>query len=134
MLMLIGLVATAWPASPPLESLRQWDPSASWEGGRDYDARLNRPVAFWRAGLSLEEVFAGVEQQAGVKLSFFPEEDENRRMRVHLFLNQEEPPSLRELMAQLMWVVDCPFFLAEESEGKTYYLMSTSMAAGAEES
>jgi len=133
-LMLVCFVTAAWPAAPPLESLRQWDPSESWEGGKDHDARLDRPVAFWRAGLSLEEVFAGIEQQTGVKLRFFPEGDENRRVRVHLFLNQEEPPSLRGLMAQLMWVVDCPFFLAEEPEGKTYYLMSTSMAAGAGES
>ena len=120
-------------ASPSLESLHQWDPSASWEGDRDADPRFDSPVSFWRAGLSLEEVFAGVEQQTGVRLSFYPEDDVNRRVRVHLFLNPKKPPSLRELMTQLAWVVDCPFFLGDEPEAKTYYLMSTSIAGGASE-
>ncbi len=132
-LLLAFCPSAAWPAEPPFESLHQWKPSASWQGGEDYDPRLDRPVRFWRAGLSLEEVFAGIERQTAVRLAFYPENDENRRVRVTLFLNPEAAPALRALMAQLMWVVDCPFFTPTGPADRAYYLMSTSISGAAQD-
>jgi hypothetical protein len=108
-----------------------WKAGQSYLGGEQADPRLDQPVEFWRAGTSLEEVFADVERQTGVKLGFYPEDDENRRVPVHLFLSQRKPTTLRALMVQLMWVADCPFSVGEEPGEKTYYLMSTSIAGGA---
>jgi len=138
-LALTASLATVSSAIPALESLHQWNPSESYQGESDADHRLDRPVKFWQAGLSLEELFADIERQTGVKLGFYPENDENRRVRVHLFLNQQNPPTLRALMAQLRWVVDCSFFVSstgshpvtEGEQSKSYYLMSTSIAGGA---
>ncbi len=130
-LVLLGGLTDAWSAGPLLESTSQWEPGRSYEGKSDYDWRLDHPVEFWVAGASLATVFADIERQTGVRIGFLPEGDENSRVRVHLFLNPQDPPTLRELMAQLMWVVDCPFFATDTPEGKAYYLMSTSIAGGA---
>jgi hypothetical protein len=119
---------------PDAPDLVMWEAGQSYAGGEQADPRLDRPVEFWRAGISLEEVFADVERQTGVALGFYPVNDENRRVPVHLFLNQQDPPTLRAVMAQLMWVVDCPFFVGEEPGEKAYYLMSTSIAGGADKS
>jgi hypothetical protein len=128
-LFLISLSAGAASAA----ALRQWLPWESWPGGKQYDARLDKTVAFWRAGITLDEVFQNVQQQTGVTLTFQSEDDENRRVRVNLFLNPEQPPTLRDLMAQLSWVVDCQFSMSEENGVIVYSLLSTSMSAGAEQ-
>jgi len=128
--------ATLRPAGGGDEApLVVWLPQESHPGGDQYDSRLDKPVRFWRAGLSLAEVFAGVADQTGVDIGFWPPGDENERVRVNLYLNPNQPPSLRELMAQLSWVVDCAFAYRSAPEGAeppTYHLLSTSVAGGAE--
>jgi len=117
--------------TPDGRPLYQWNPSESWPGGSQHDPRLDQPVQFWRPGVTLAEVFSGIEEQTGVSLRFFPEGDENERVRVHLFLNPQSPPALRDLMAQVSWAVDCPFFLTDGGEDAAYYLMATSIGRGA---
>ncbi len=135
-LLLCFLLTLLWAGAASAASdaaFRQWLPWESWPGGKQYDAHLDKTVAFWHAGITLEEVFQSIRQQAGVTLTFRPEDDENRRVRVNLFLNPQQPPTLRDLMAQLSWVVDCPFSMSEENGATVYSLMSTSIGAGAEQ-
>ncbi len=130
-ILVAGLATTACPAAPTLDTLRPWNPSLSSQGQADYDARLDKPVQFWQPGVTLAEVFAGMEKQTGVTVGFFPADDENQRVRVHVFLNQQEPPTLRSLLVQLAWVTECSFSVAEEDGQKAYYLMATSVGRGA---
>jgi hypothetical protein len=129
---LVFVAALATTAPGNTAEIVQWRPSESFPGGTQYDARLDTTVTFWRAGVTLGEVFEGIRQQTGVTLTFYPKDDENRRVRVNLFLNQSEPPTLRALMAQLTWVVDCPFFISDVDGQILYSLASTSIGAGAE--
>ena len=109
-----------------------WVPSESWPGGRQYDPRLDRPVEFWGAGMPLRDVFAGVKEQTGVEVGFWPPGDVNERVCITLYLNPEEPPTLRELMVQLSWVMDCGFGISgEEEEERSYCLLATSIKGGA---
>ena len=116
---------------PGGEALYLWQVSQSWSGDAQSDSRLDAPVTMWQAGISLPEVFAQVEQQTRVKIGFWPADDQNRRVRVHLFLNPRQPPTLRDVMAQLEWVVDCQFSFAEGGGEKVYYLMGTTLGRGA---
>jgi hypothetical protein len=110
----------------------QWDPSQSWPGGAQADPRLDRSVIAWGAGIPLGDVFASVKEQTGVEIGFFPPGDDNERICVNLYLNSENPPSLRDLMAQLSWVTDCAFAYAKSGEDEpSYHLLSTSIGAGA---
>ena len=138
----VGLALAAGPQSPPTTTtatgprLLSWLPYETHPGGAQFDARLDTPVNFWRAGLSLKEVFVGVAEQTGVEIQFWPAGDENERVHVNLYLNPDRPPSLRELMAQLAWVTGCTFAYEEGEDADepwTYYLLSTSVAGGAEE-
>ena len=144
-LALIGICATAFalvaaPPAPTAESAAQpalvpWLPSHSYPDRSCPDPRLDKPVRFWRAGLPLDEVFAGLSEQTGVALAFYPPGDDNQRLRVTLYLNPNDPPSLRDILSQLMWTSDCA--LASEKTGDPsapyrYYLLSTSIAAAAE--
>ena len=116
-------VTLGGPIEPPGTIL--WDPAQS-AAGQQADARLDRPVRFWRAGLSLTEVFAGIEQQTGVKLVLWPANDPSLDIHVTLFLNPEKPPSLREVLVQLKWATDTTVMCTEkEPEGgkKSYYLI-----------
>jgi len=118
---------------PGGRTLYHWNPSESRPGGAQHDPRLEQPVRFFGAGLALSDVFSSLEEETGVKLDFWPPGDQNARVRVNLYLNREEPPKLRELMAQLMWVTDCTFAYAEPTAGEkgpTYYLLRTSIAEG----
>ncbi len=137
----MALAAAAGPDAPPAAmapagpTLVFWLPNEAHQGGAQFDARLDKPVRFWRAGLSLKEVFAAVAEQTEVEIGFWPAGDENERVRVNLYLNPDRPPSLRELMAQLAWATGCTFGYGEdegETEPWTYYLLSTSVASGAE--
>ena len=132
-IVLVVLAALATGAQASAVEVVQWLPSESHLGGMQYDARLDTAVTFWRAGVTLDEVFQDIRQQTGVTLTFYPENDENRRVRVTLFLNQSQRPTLRALMAQLTWVVDCPFFISEVDGQIVYSLASTSIGAGAEQ-
>ncbi len=120
----------SFPAGPQ-GTVWIWQPDKSGEHGIQADSRLDRPVRFWRAGLTLAEVFAGVQQQTGVKLSFWPPDDLNTRTRVNLYLNPKDPPSLRALMVQLIWVTECAFAFADEPGERVYYLLSAATTADA---
>ncbi len=110
----------------------QWDPSQSWPEGAQADPRLDRSVAFWGAGIPLKDVFASLEEQTGVEIGFFPPGDDNERFCVTVYLNSGNPPSLRDLMAQLCWITDCAFAYVRSGEGDlTYLLLSTSIGASA---
>ena len=112
--------------------LHPWNPSESWPGGAQFDPRLERPVNFWGAGMRLSDAFAAVKKQTGVEIGFVPAGDENERICVNLYLNREDPPNLRELMAQLSWVLDCTFACCHGDEsGLDYWLLSTSARFGA---
>lgn len=113
--------------------LRLWDPGESYQGGSQFDPRIEEPVRFWRAGASLQEVFADFGQQTGVDLGFWPPRTDEPRLPVTLFLNPQSPPSLREAMAQLMWVTGGVFAWSETADGRAYYLLSTSVGRGAAE-
>jgi len=118
--------------TPDGRPLHPWNPSQSWPGGPQFDPRLDQPVNFWGAGISLSDVFASVKEQTGVEIGFVPAGDENERICVNLYLNREDPPSLREVMAQLSWVLDCPFAYCHVDENRLEYrLLSTSARFGA---
>jgi beta-lactamase regulating signal transducer with metallopeptidase domain len=117
-------------AGPAGATLYLWDPDQTWFGDAKYDPRLDQPVQFWRAGLSLAEVFAGIEEQTGAKIGFWPEGADNPRVRVNLYLNPDQPPTLRAVMAQLMWATDCAMGYTQGENGFTYYLLGTSLGGG----
>jgi len=119
------------PAASPSPGFVPWVPSESWAGGRQYDPRLERTVEFWGAGMPLREVFAGVKEQRGVEIGFWPPGDVNERICVTLYLNPEQPPTLRELMAQVSWVTDCGFAYSDTGGSKSYRLLSTTIGDGA---
>lgn len=124
------LATAACAAVPPSDRLRQWNPSDSWQGGKQYDPRLEKTVTFWNAGIRLAEVFRKVKEQTGVSIGFRPEGDVNARICVNLYLNRDQAPSLREFMAQLSWALDCAFSYQEEEGEIRYSLLSTSMGEG----
>jgi hypothetical protein len=82
--------------------------------------------------MPLRDVFAGLKEQTGVEVGFWPPGDMNERICVTLYLNPEQPPTLRELMAQLSWVMDCAFALSQGDEPR-YWLLSTSIGQGVAE-
>jgi hypothetical protein len=125
-----ALVTTARPAVPAPHQLRQWNPSESWPGAEQYDPRLEKTVTFWNAGLPLAEVFRSIEEQTGVSIGFRPAGDVNARVCVNLYLNPDQPPSLREVLAQLSWAVDCTFSYEDEGGEIRYSLLSTNMGEG----
>jgi len=132
-------VASAGPAARQLvpaekgpggQALYLWEVSQSWPGDTQHDPRLEKPIRFWRAALPLAEVFAGIKEQTGVRLDFWPEGDENPRVRANLFLNPKAPPTLRDVMAQLAWVTDCTFAYSEGGGEPRYYLLGASPGHG----
>lgn len=143
-LIVIGVCGAAFalaaaPAAPTSEAAAQptltpWLPSYSYPDGVRPDPRLDKPVRFWGAGISLEDLFADLIRQTGVTLSFYPPGDDNKRVRVNLYLNADDPPSLRDVLAQIMWTTDCAVASEETGEPSApyrYYLLSTSVAATA---
>jgi hypothetical protein len=140
--LLVASVATGAPAQaatrlvpagqgPGGRALYAWEAGESWPGGEQHDPRLDELVSCWRAGVSLSDLFADMAEQTGVAIGFWPHDDENRRLRVHLFLSSDDPPTLRDLMAQLTWVTDCTFGCTGSGAGSSYYLLGTSIAEGA---
>jgi len=108
-----------------------WLPSASYQSRRQYDPRLDRPVHLWGAGMLLADVFDSIESQTEVVISCSPPGNENERVPVSMFLNQEDPPTLRAVLAQLSWVLECDFSCEGEEGQQTYLLMHTSIGDGA---
>lgn len=50
----------------------QWLPSESYAGGKQYDARLDRPVKLWGAGIPVKKAFAEITAQTGVDVTCYP--------------------------------------------------------------
>ena len=126
----VGLDLVPADKGPEGRALEFWDPSQSWPEGRQSDSRLDRPVQFWRAGISLQDLFAGIEEQTAVKCGFWPAGGDTPRLRINLYLNPDDPPTLRDVMAQLMWVTGCSFACTAENDqagARSYYLMDTSL-------
>jgi len=111
----------------------QWLPSESYAGGKQYDARLDRPVKLWGAGIPVKKAFAEITAQTGVKLACLPPGDDNERICINAYLNPKTPPDLRAVMTQLSWVLNCAFGYTGEGEARVYYLLSTSVKEGAVE-
>lgn len=134
---LIGLailVALAlYPQVGAARGLIQWDPSESHVGGKQHDARLDSPVAFWGAGVPLADVFAQLRVQTGVQVKFRPAASHEERICITLYLNTKQAPSLRGVLAQISWVLDCPFAYEVEDGVPVYYLLSSAVGAGAAE-
>jgi hypothetical protein len=103
-LLLAGLASAAHAGAP---DLTPWLPGESYPGGNQEDVRLDRPVQFWDTGVPAADVFATLTSQTGVALGFFPPDDENTRIYLNLYLNPKQPPTLRSLLVQIGWALDC---------------------------
>ncbi len=110
------------PDAPPVVV---WRAEQSLPGGPLADARLEQPVRFWQAGLSMLEVFTSCRTQTGVDLEYWPPQTAERPARVNLYLNPDAPPTLREVLAQLAWVLDCSV-ASTQTEPRHYYLVDRS--------
>jgi hypothetical protein len=113
--------------------LTPWEPGESYQGGEQFDSRLEKLVQFWRAAAPLQDVFADLRLQTGVRLDFWPPQADEPRVPVTLYLNPQKPASLREVMAQLSWVTGCVFAYNDGVEGRGYYLLASSTERGAGE-
>lgn len=133
--LICGPALAAEPASEVLageEASVIWQASQSYEGGAQADPRLDQPVQFWRPGVPLQEVLAELTRQTGVRFAFRDPGRDEPRLCVTLYLNPKEPPSLRAVMVQLAWVMNCSFAYTEPEVGsKTYYLLWSSLGEGA---
>ena len=107
--------------------LAQWLPAESYSGGKQYDARLDKPVKLWGPGMPVKKVFAEITAQTGVEVTCYPAGDVNERVCLNAYLSPDAPPDLRSLLAQISWVMDCAITLSGEGEERKYHLMSTSM-------
>jgi hypothetical protein len=123
---LVLTVAAHAAAAPP-----QWLAQESWPGGRQYDPRLERTVTLWGTGVPAAEVFASITKQTGVALGFDPPDDDNARICLNAYLNPKEPPTLREVLVQIGWVMDCAWGVEGEGEQSRYVLLHTSGGSGA---
>ena len=127
--------SNAAPAVPTLAigdmPLVFWQPGESYQEGSQFDSRLDKPVRLWRAGTPLREVFADLTRQTGVEFDFLAPEKDEPRICVTFYLNPEQPPSLRAVMAQLNWVTGCLFAYTEpRAESRAYHLLWTSVGQG----
>jgi hypothetical protein len=110
-------------------SMVAWDPSESYEGRAQADPRLDKTVRFWDTGVPAADVFATLTSQTGVALGFFPPHDENTRICLNLYLNPKQPPTLRSLLVQIGWALDCAWAVEGEGEQRRYILLSTSIGS-----
>jgi hypothetical protein len=124
---LLALSGTAHAAAPP----PQWLPQQSWPGGRQYDPRLGHTAKFWGTGVPAADLFADLAKQTGVALGFLPPDDDNARICLNVYLNPKEPPTLRDLLVQIGWVMDCAWAVEGEGEGRRYVLLHTNLGEGA---
>ena len=145
-LLLICLGAVASPAAEERDSsavspvtlgdlsLIPWQPSDSYEAHEQFDSRLDATVQLWRAGMPLQELFADLAQQTGVRLDFWPPGTDDARVCVTCYLNPQHSPSLRAVMTQLSWVTGCIFAYRDgPSDRRVYYLLGTSIGQGVAE-
>jgi hypothetical protein len=124
--LLLASLGTAHAAAPP----PQWLPQDSWPGGKQYDPRLERTVKLWGTGVPAAEVFASIAKQTGVALGFDPPDDDNARICLNVYLNPKEPPTLREMLVQIGWVMDCAWAVEGEGEQRRYVLLHTTIGEG----
>jgi hypothetical protein len=116
-------MGVAYAAAPP----PQWLARESWPGGRQYDPRLARTVTFWGTGVPAAEVFASITKQTGVPFGFFPPDDDNARICLNLYLNPKQPPTLRDLLVQIGWTMDCAWAVEGRGEHSRYLLLHTTL-------
>jgi hypothetical protein len=108
------------------QELQPWSAQQSWAGNALHDARLDRTVTFWGAGIPLAQVFAGVRAQTGVEIGVSPEGSDAARLCVNLFVNPQDPLTVRELLVQLAWALDASFSCDFGAEPPRYYLVHRS--------
>ncbi|MBN1460550.1 MAG: hypothetical protein JXA57_13535, partial [Armatimonadetes bacterium] len=133
---LLGVILSAMAgeaiaaASAPTVKMAPWLPAQSYPGREQADARLDERVNFWGAGIPLARVLESIGEQTGVEIGCFPPGDMNERVCVNLYLNPDDPPTLREMLVQLSWVTDCALACSPE-QPRRYWLLSTSAGNGA---
>ena len=66
---------------------------------------------------------ADLTKQTGVQLVIWPADAAEARTGLTLYLNPQKPPSLREVLVQVKWVLDCTITYSETNGVKTYYLL-----------
>jgi hypothetical protein len=128
--LLLTSVGMAHAAGPP----PQWLPQQSWPGGRQDDARLERTVKYWGTGVPAADLFGAITRQTGVQLGFSPPDDDNARICLNVYLNPKEPPTLRDMLVQIGWVMDCAWGVEGEGEQSRYVLLHTNSGDGVVES
>jgi hypothetical protein len=126
----VCLVLVSLGAGNPATLAPQWLPEECWVGGRQYDPRLERTVKFWGTGVPAAEVFASITEQTGVGLGFSSPDDDNARICLNLYLNPKDPPTLRDLLAQIGWVMACAWVVEGEGEARRYVLLHTDIGVG----
>ncbi len=126
--LLLGATGLAWGAGP-VET--QWQPSESWPGGAQYDARLDQSVQFWVTGKPALQVLASLQEQTGVSFGTFPPNSASERVCLALYLNPDQVTTLREVMAQLAWVLDASFLMEGEGEARKYTMLFPAADPGA---
>ncbi len=102
-----------------------WNPNETYAGDSQYDARLDKPVQFWGAGMRLTEVFAGIKKQTGVETAVYPPGFDMGRMCVTLYLNPQKPPTLHALLVQLGWATNSSFATVGHGGETCYFLLAT---------
>jgi hypothetical protein len=112
---LATLCQVALAADTP--ELAQWLPAESYSGGKQYDARLDRPVKLWGAGIPVKKAFAEITAQTGVDVTCYPAGDVNERVCLNAYLSPDAPPDLRSVLTQISWVMDCAITVSGEGEG-----------------
>src|SRR4030042_2289889 len=86
---LVGLWVLGSAARAGTTEMALWVASESWPGGTQHDARLGRTVQFWGAGIALRDVFAGIQEQTGAEIGFWPAGDVKEGGCGDLYLNPE---------------------------------------------
>ncbi len=124
------LTAVGLTASRGAETGQLWTPNQSSAGGSQYDPRLDKPVKMWEAGIEVGAVFAKIKKQTGVYVVCSPPDDENAWIPMNIFLNEKNPPTLRSLLVQVSWALNCKFFVHGEP-GQQVYELEHSLAASA---
>lgn len=138
LILILWYAPAGWPGTAPPRlgqapdgrPLYLWQADRPHQGGTQFDDRLNAPVVFWHTGAPLQEVFGEIERQTGVHIGVLPPGDDNERICVTLYLNSDDPPSLRALMVQLSWVTGCTF-ASDDHQQPRYYLLHASKEGGA---
>jgi len=132
---LLSVISLAGAATGrPADAVEQqapvlWEVSRSWPGGDQYDQRLDRTVKLWATGAPVANVLASLTEQTGVRLASFPWGD-NARVCLNVYLNPNAGPTLRDVLVQISWVMECAWALEGKADERRYVLLSTSVGGG----